>query len=591
MPGRHDIRLLSPAEQLVFNQFGVRLRYAAVLTAAAVLALAWATDLIPEFPRASALAVTLFVAAYNAAGDGLLRRLRPLDDARQARLKSLQRALTLFDQVTLAVALYILGGLEVFVLPVLMLAMFMVAINTGKRESYRFMASMLGLILAVLLLEHFDLLPYRSAVPLKLIGLPGAAAHNPLASSWWALAATWSIFAVLLYTVVYFSNFVKDKYARVLAEILAGRREITSLRKLSADVLDIFPFAVLTIGAPHGTVEAANPAAVGMLGAHLGWIGRRVGDIEGLADTGLAAYLQRALGGDEITVADFPLLRPDRKKLYLSLNIFVARQPDGAVDKVLLCAEDATERRNRENEQRELQQALLQTEKMASLGQMAAGVAHELNNPLTAIDAYAQFLAFRIRGGESLGPESLQRVERILESSGRIRTLVKNLLSYARPAPESSAALHVTSVIEESLFFCEHEIRRRNVTLVKRYGEGLPRVVGNKTQLQQVFINLVTNAAHAAGEGGRIEIETGAAAGSVAVVVRDNGHGIEPGHRERIFEPFFTTKSAGEGTGLGLSIVVTILEKHGGAIRVESEPGQGTAFHLRLPAEAAAAEH
>lgn len=579
-----DILLLTPAEQLVFNRFGVRLRYAAVVTAVVFSAVAGLGGFYPEFPVAGVFMLAGFVCAYNTAGWLVLRGLETGDNLRGV-LTPLQRALTLLDQLVIVLAIYVLGGLEVFVLPVLLLAMFMVAINTGKKESYRFFASAMLMVGCFFVLQHFGVVAYHSAVPVSLTGTP-APAQNPITDSWIALSLTWTILGVLLFGVVYFSNFVKDKYARVFTEILAGRQEITSLRKLSADVLDIFPFAVVTVDAAGGRVEGANPAAVTLLGAHLGWIGRRVGEIDELQANGLAVYFERALAGDAVKLTDFPLVgAAGRRKLYLSITVFIARKPDGSPDKILFCAEDISERLRREAEQRELQQALLQTEKMASLGQMAAGVAHELNNPLTAIDAYAQYLVFKLRSGESVGPENLQRVERILENSDRIRLLVKNLLSYARPAPETSTPVSVNNVIDEALVFCEHDLRKHGVELVKQYAEPPPRMVGNRTQLQQVFVNLVTNAVHAVEpNAGRIEITTAQAGAAVEICVRDNGAGIARDQLERIFEPFYTTKPAGKGTGLGLSIVMTIVENHAGSIRVESEAGRGTTMHMRLPA-------
>ena len=584
MKSEDNILLLTPAEQLVFNRFGVKLRYLAAAVSTLAVILSGAVNFYPEFPRFGISTVILFVLAYNTFGVFALRNLARAQYGDRPRINRLQYFLTLLDQLALTSVFYWLGGLEAFVGPVLMLAMFMVSINTGKQQSYWFLASASVFLGALFVLQHENILGYHSALPVALTGVHGHLL-NPLTSRWPALLATWLILTCLLANVVYFSNFVKDKYARVFREILAGRQEITSLRKLSADILDIFPFAVITVRADTGRIEGANPAACALLGANLGWVGQLVQKIDDFNASGLSIYFERALRGEEFKVNDFPFVRATgRRKTYLSITVLAVRKPDGDLEKILFCAEDVTERLHREEEQRELQQALLQTEKMASLGQMATGVAHELNNPLTAIDAYAQMMLYRLKNGENIGPDYQQRVERILENSERIRKLVQNLLSYARPSPETSVPLNLHTVIDESLILCEHSLRHRQIELIREYDASLPKVTGNKTQLQQVFINLFTNAMQSVqSETGRIIIRTLKVEEGVMVHVVDNGAGIDRNMLDRIFEPFFTTKSDGEGTGLGLPIVMTILEKHNGSIKVESDLGRGTTFTIKLP--------
>lgn len=585
MSERNESLLLTPGEQLVFHRFGVRLRFFTGLLAGSLVAMLQIFDAYPEFPVAGTLVLTAFVLAYNTLAGFLLRGLAVHHEPARNRLDRLQITITLLDQIALTGALYLMAGLEAFILPVILLATFMVAINSGKRLSYFFYGTELLFVGILFVAQHLGYVGYHSVLPLGWTGVPGYPV-NPHTATWAALSATWLVLAGLLFGVIYFSNFVKDKYARVFDEILEGRQEITSLRQLSSDILDIFPYAVITVRA-DGVIEEANPAASALLGANPSWIGRKANMVEELAAAGLGVYFDRALRGDEVRINEFPLVRSGGKRnAFLSITVLPVRRAGGTLERILFCAEDATDRRKRDQEQREMQQALLQTEKMASLGQMAAGVAHELNNPLTAIDAYAQYLVFRLRNGDTIGKDSLQRVERILENSERIRNLVKNLLSYARPAPETILALNLATLIDEALIFVEHEARRRDVEILRDYAADLPRVTGTKIQLQQMFVNLFTNALQAVEPGkGRIVVATQATPQNVTVSVSDNGKGIERNLLERIFEPFFSTKDAGEGTGLGLSIVSTIVEKHGAAIDVKSEPGSGTTFSVSFPRE------
>lgn len=234
-----------------------------------------------------------------------------------------------------------------------------------------------------------------------------------------------------------------------------------------------------------------------------------------------------------------------------------------------------------------LQAQVIQTEKLASLGQIVAGVVHELNNPLTSIIAYADYLAKRSaqRPGSELS-DDVERLGRISEAAERILKFTRDLVAYARPTGDTRMRFCLQDAIERSLGFCEHEFADGRVTVERAFAPRLPAIMGIAGQLTQVFVNLFTNAAHAMGEaGGTLTIRlTEADAGqSLRVEVADTGSGIPAEAMPQIFEPFFTTKSDGRGTGLGLSIVRGILDAHGGTIQVTSAPGEGTQFVLTLP--------
>lgn len=232
-----------------------------------------------------------------------------------------------------------------------------------------------------------------------------------------------------------------------------------------------------------------------------------------------------------------------------------------------------------------LQTQIIQTEKLASLGQIVAGVVHELNNPLTSIVAYADYLKRRLETRDD-SADDVERARRIGEAAQRILRFSRDLVAYARPAADVPGPIALHEVIDKALVFCEHELEKAGVRVERRWQTETPLVLGISGQLTQVFVNLFTNASHAmAGRGGKLVITTtiGPSTERVSVTVEDDGTGIDPTHIDRVFEPFFTTKTEGRGTGLGLSIVRDIVTAHGGSVSVSSTPDVGTSFALELP--------
>jgi signal transduction histidine kinase len=234
-----------------------------------------------------------------------------------------------------------------------------------------------------------------------------------------------------------------------------------------------------------------------------------------------------------------------------------------------------------------LQAQVIQTEKLASLGQIVAGVVHELNNPLSSIIAYSDYLTKKLgRDSSPSMSEDAERVRRIGEAAERILKFTRDLVAYARPSGDSRGPVQLEEVIERALVFCEHEFEGNQVEVHCQYDSPLPAIAGIPGQLTQVFVNLFTNAAHAmTGAGGELRVCVRAEddGGSLRIDVSDTGGGIPVEAMPQIFEPFFTTKTDGRGTGLGLSIVRGILDAHGGTIQVSSAAGHGTTFTLTLP--------
>jgi PAS domain S-box-containing protein len=229
---------------------------------------------------------------------------------------------------------------------------------------------------------------------------------------------------------------------------------------------------------------------------------------------------------------------------------------------------------------------LMQTDKMAGLGQLVSGIAHELNNPLTGIMGYAQLLL-----GRGLAQPQAADARLIYEEAERAAQIVKNLLLFARDAKPERERVQLNEIVEKTLALRNYELRTENISLSVDLDASLPLIVANPAQLQQVFLNLVVNAEQAIRQGARegsIYIRTWQPLrGRVGLEIADTGPGIPADILPRVFDPFFTTKPAGLGTGLGLSIAFGILKAHGGEISVDSTPGHGAAFRVELPA----AEH
>ena len=225
------------------------------------------------------------------------------------------------------------------------------------------------------------------------------------------------------------------------------------------------------------------------------------------------------------------------------------------------------------------QKQLLQSEKLAAIGQMAAGIAHELNTPLTYIMGNLELLEL-----QQLTPAQAEMLSSIARGADRIRSLARRLLAFSRPAREEMAPLSLNDVIERSLELCQYQIASAGVTLEKTLEPELPRVLGVSNQLETAIINLVVNAVHAMGEtAGVLKVASRRRGPDVEVSVSDEGSGIAERVRTTLFEPFVTTRPEGKGTGLGLSTVLMVVERHNGKVDFDTQQGRGSTFRITLP--------
>jgi two-component system NtrC family sensor kinase len=231
-----------------------------------------------------------------------------------------------------------------------------------------------------------------------------------------------------------------------------------------------------------------------------------------------------------------------------------------------------------------LEDQLLQAEKMSSIGLLAAGIAHEVNTPITGISSYTQMLLKQT----PIGDERKPVLEKIEKQTFRAAEIVNGLLNFARMNGSEFTELDLNQLIRDSLALLEHQLRQNRVEVLYAPDESIPRVYGNAGKLQQVFVNLFLNARDAMPSGGTLKIETSKNDTMVVVDIHDSGVGISSENIRKIYDPFFTTKITGKGTGLGLAVTYGIIQEHGGRIFVDSAPAQGTHFRLKLPTRQAA---
>jgi two-component system NtrC family sensor kinase len=233
-------------------------------------------------------------------------------------------------------------------------------------------------------------------------------------------------------------------------------------------------------------------------------------------------------------------------------------------------------------DEREVSRRLFHAEKMSAVGQLAGGVAHEINNPLGGILAFAQLMS---REG-SRSAEDLENLRLITDAAVRAKKIVESLLRFSRrPREEEKGPVILSHVVDDALFLLQSQLKDGRIEVVREYRDAV--ALANANQIQQIVVNLVVNAVQAMGSEGRIVVSTGVSGpGRVRLSVADSGPGIKPEVARRIFEPFFTTKAEGQGTGLGLSICYQIAEEHGGTIRLEPGPDQGACFIVELPVPA-----
>jgi PAS domain S-box-containing protein len=289
----------------------------------------------------------------------------------------------------------------------------------------------------------------------------------------------------------------------------------------------------------------------------------------------LSEAVQSTLNSQQVDNLELEIARRSGAVGKFSANLSPMRDEQGIVTSIVVVLTDITD-------SAVLRDKLVHAEKMAAVGQLVSGVAHEVNNPLTAILGFADLLM----ENPDLTEGARKDLRVILQEAQRTKQIVQNLLSFARQMPPQRNPLQLNVILRRTIQLRSYDFNSHGVDVVEHLDEGLPDVIGDAHQLQQVFLNILNNAydaVHEVGRPARIEIMSTKAGDAVEVSFSDNGNGIT--HPDKIFDPFFTTKEVGKGTGLGLSICYGIVKEHGGEILCHNNiAGQGATFIVRLPA-------
>ncbi|MDP8235985.1 MAG: PAS domain S-box protein [Candidatus Erginobacter occultus] len=379
--------------------------------------------------------------------------------------------------------------------------------------------------------------------------------------------------------------------AATMIDISDRKERERELLRLSGALAGLAEMVIITDIAHR--IIYANPAAEKILGYHPSEMaGRDSRDffegISGNPERLAEKMAVEAVGGT--WEGELLNRRKDGRIIDVHLTMTVLRDGNGEKTGYVGITRDITERKQTEvnlakayRQLRDIKAQLIQAEKLSSLGLLAAGVAHELNSPL---DGLMTMLRLSRKQADPESPED-ERAAAMLAAAEHMARIVGDLTAFARRSEGDLQELDLNEVIDSTLSFSACQLAGREITVARDFARGLKKVRGDRGQLQQVILNLVTNARDAMTEGGRLEIKTENSPDRAAVelTVSDNGSGIAPENLERLFDPFFTTKGPGEGIGLGLSVAYGIIEGHGGEISVESEPGRGTVFTIRLTAD------
>ena len=400
-------------------------------------------------------------------------------------------------------------------------------------------------------------------------------------------------------------NRMEDLYAKLAnhqEEIEQKNRELLKTKEFVENVIEHMADALIVIDS-EGKISVVNQAALEILGYKYEEIIGKPMDLifektKGKSLVMGGSKIQKLIRDGVIKNFEIFFRNKQGKRIPMVLSGSVMRSIYDEIDAIICVAKDlrdtkklleakaraeaekakADELKRACDERQKLETQLIQSEKMASLGQLAAGVAHEINNPLTGVLTSGHLL---LRRFETEGPDR-EDLENIIRETTRCREIVRGLLDFARQSTPRMVSTNLTRLINETLSIMENQFHIKNIKVIKNLKEDIPDIMLDVNQIEQVFINIFLNSIEAISEAGTIAISSDCDRNFVYITFQDTGQGISEENIGKIFDPFYTTKSK-NGTGLGLSVSYGIIRRHNGTIEAKSKANEGTTFVVKLP--------
>ena len=364
-------------------------------------------------------------------------------------------------------------------------------------------------------------------------------------------------------------------------EVAAQSREIDEQRRFTGLIIDSLPVGLYVVDRDYRIQIWNRQREIGAPGLRRDEVvGRQVFEVLTRQPAGeLRAEFDRVFQTGEVIEAELNVTLGGEPRSFRLTKIPMRLEGD-EISHVITIGEDVTDSRR-------IQGQIMQSEKLAAIGQLAAGVMHEINNPLATISACVAAITGRLDEASSTERPAVEEyLELIDKEVDRCTRIVDGLLDFSRPKGKAKGRVVLNALVDETLFLMKHHQRFKGLQVTRHLDVTLPATNGNAEQLTQVLMALMLNAVDAMDDRGKLIVRTGrnpSRADEVVLEIEDNGIGIPRGDQSKIFEPFYTTKPPGRGTGLGLSICYGIVEDHKGRIEVESQPGRGTTFRVYLP--------
>jgi len=459
----------------------------------------------------------------------------------------------LSDILLVTAIVYVTGGVESFLFPLYFLAIISGSIILGRRGGF-YAASVSSICYGLLMdLDFYRVLPHGYKV-----------ISSSVIYAWDDLLTTIATNILAFFVVAYLTGYLSERLLQVEEQLKEREIDVKRLEALNKHIVENINSGILTLD-KEGRITSFNRTAERLTGYSLRDVYLR--QVEAIFPS-----LMESPPAGELDTASYReerhFKRADWKDLYLGFSISDADDVD--VDKIVIF-QDLTR-------MREMEEQLKRDEKLKALGGLAAGMAHEIRNPLASMSGSIQVLE---EGLSYEDGDNRRLMDIVLRETARLNDIITDFLLFARPASESREVVELQSIVKDILDVFRNSPVGRGVTVSLEMEEGL-FVEADPRQLQQVFWNLFLNGAQSMPEGGRLDITSRAGGGSMAeITVSDNGEGVAPDDMERIFDPFFSTRDS--GTGLGLALVHRVVESHGGRITVRSRRGEGSTFTLTLP--------